>query len=94
MYIYIYLIIFHSYVVYIYFILFLQTLVFHLCEDECNKLSIISYLNEKKEDYQKLLPSLQCYVKFQSYKQFTSIETLEDISNIPLFVCYLLLIYL
>ena len=50
-------------------------------------LSIVTYLTNKSDLYQRILPSLTLYVNFQSLKRFSSFECLNDIQNHELFVC-------
>lgn len=50
-------------------------------------LSVFSYLSKYKTIYLDLLPSIQKFVKIQSIKKLTTIQSLTAISNHSIFVC-------
>ena len=61
------------------FIIVLQVDMYQIDDDH---LSIVTYLTNKSDLYQKILPSLTLYVNFQSLKRFSSFECLNDIQNL------------
>ena len=73
------------------FIFLLQVDMYQIDDDH---LSIVTYLTNKSDLYQKILPSLKFYVNIQSLKRFSSFECLIDIQNHELFVCNIYSFYL
>ena len=83
----------HLHFIYISFIFFLQTDTFVLTKDELHKLSIISFLNKHDKEIKTHLSAIIYFVKIQTSKRYSSIDSLKDIQDIPLYVCHLCIIY-
>ena len=59
-----------------------------------NIMSLSTYLKAHYNDYKVLLPSIQYYVRLQSSKLYSKMESLQEISNDYLFVCIFFFVYI